>query len=171
MIADEKLYRKTKEEDFKRQTEDIKTRIQFEVEPNTEDENVQLQEHYEKLKEQIQVSRETFAVQLAEKDKQLEEMRGPFQDKLKNQEVQLTDGYFKYKEENDRLTNDLPSQKNKLKGYKKDMQTLGKSIEEKNSYIKVLKTRVTDYNKQCAEKKQTINSNQSEAETNATELE
>ncbi len=171
MIADEKLYRKTKEEDFKRQTEDIKTRIQFEVEPNTEDENVQLQEHYEKLKEQIEVSRETFATQLTEKDKQLEEMRGPFQDKLKNQEVQLTDGFFKYKEENDRLTNDLPSQKIKLKGYKKDMQTLGKSIEEKNSYIKVLKTRVTDYNNKCVEKKQGLSSNQSQAEANAAELE
>ena len=64
MVKAEQEYRKLKEHEFEAQTSDIKDRIAAEIEPNgetTEDENTTLQEHYDKLKSQIEASKEQFA--------------------------------------------------------------------------------------------------------------
>ena len=81
--------------------------------------------------------------QLIEKTQSLDDLQGPMQEKVKAQNEQLVMGVLKYQEENTRLETENPSSKAKLAGYKKDMSSLNKVINDKNMELNIWKKKIT----------------------------
>lgn len=146
MVEQQRSWRDEKEKDFEKSTADISYKIHIDLgsdgEP-MEDENSKLEDHYEKLKEQIASSESIFKQQIEEKETAVAELRGPLQEKIKSQTDSLEKGIFKYQEENERLTRELPDSKKKLKSYKSDMSDLNKSIDHKTAEQKQIKELIT----------------------------
>lgn len=77
MQEEQRLWRKEKEVEFEKSTQDLSSKINQTANDDSNEENQKLMEHYEKLKEQIAASELMYQKQLEDKDKAIQEMQGP----------------------------------------------------------------------------------------------